>query len=108
MGHIHQHLLFNDFRRLLIIACKGMERSIFLILRVIKHGHINSRNLTGSFQKFPATLSLCLIFLINIKQLVIDRLAFSDIENIKKLGNRFRIIDTGTASDDDRIFLRTF
>ena len=106
-GYVQYHLFFDHRWCMLVVRCKGSKRSVFMVCGIVKHRHIQSFDLCGAFQKFDTALSCCPILFIGIQQFVVDSLPFSDIENIKKFCQWFRIIRTWTSSDNDWICLTT-
>ena len=107
-AQIPDDLFFDHSRRFRDQRLKRCDRLIFMIRYLIKRRNIKSRDLRSLDKEIPAAASGCLMRLVSIHQTIINRFALTDIKNIKKIRQRFRIIHTWTAADHDRICLSSF
>ena len=103
--HIHDYLLVDHGRCMLVNREKLIDRSVFVISHIIEHRNIDAIDLTGFLQKVHTRSAIFLILFVRIQQFIIDRLALTDIKHIEKFCNRLRIIRTWTTTDHNRIFL---
>ena len=84
-------------------------RSVFFIRHLIEGRHIDSRQSAPLSLKIPVlAAALCPSLLYKDPAVgIIDRFTLSDIEQIKELCQRLRIVGAGTAADHNRIILGT-
>ena len=105
--HIYNQLFLDFFRNASLCWSKGCDRAVFFIGNFIKRWNINSRDLSCCQKKISPAAASFLIGLISIKKSIINRLALSNIEQVKKRRQRLRIIRTGTTTDHNREILTT-
>ena len=95
-------------RCMFVVRCKGCNA---FRLHYMQHRKTSAHTILRSVRHAPkipdGSFLLPSILFIGIQQFVVDSLPFSDIENIKKFRQRFRIIRTWTSSDNDWICLTT-
>ncbi len=85
----------------------GRDPAVLLIDHIIKRRHVDSGHLCRLFEEIRSCSTTLFPFLIQIHERKILRLSFSDIKQVKKFRQRFRIVGTGTAANDKRMFPRT-
>ena len=101
--HIDYQLLGNGGRNTRGIWFEFCNCAVLMVGYIVKHGNVNTRQLGGSFQEGPAVSAVFPNLLVQIEEIVILSLSLSDIEHIEERGQRFRIVGTGAASDDNGI-----
>ena len=101
------HLLLDRLLRMGIRRRKRGDRSVLLIFCPIELRNIDSFDLCCFLQVVLSGTTMLLVLLICIKKLIVNRLPFSDVEHIKKVSQRFRVIGAGSASDHNRIGFRS-
>ena len=118
MGHLHErnqwfrdignlievcHNLFSDTaRNAFPDRFEGLEGPVLVIGRLIQQRAVDARDLRCPFEELQSGRSFPPALLIEIKQVLIYGLAFSDIKQIKEIRDRFRIIRAGTSADHNR------
>ena len=105
--HVRYNLFGNHRHGMFIIRQKTFNGTVFLIGHIIKSRHIDSRYLRRHFQKLLSGAASLLILLVAVHQLKIYGFALSDIKQVKKVSQRFRIICAGPASDNNGVILRS-
>ena len=105
--HIYDQLFLDFFRNTFLSWYKRRNRAVFFIGNLIKRWNINSRNLSCCQKEISPTAPGLLIGLISIKKSIVNRLALSNIKQVKKRRQRLRIIRTGTTTDHNREILTT-
>ena len=78
-----------------------------MIGNLIKGRYIHSGNAGCLPQKVLTAASLLLAFLIKINQFPVAGLSFSNIEDVKEICDRLRIIGTRASTNDNRILIYT-
>ena len=68
-----------------IIWTEAFNRTVFFISHIIECRNIDSFDLCCHLQKFFPRSATLLILFIGIQKLIIDRLAFSHIEQVEEL-----------------------
>ena len=106
--HIHYNLLFHRGRNPGLRRCKGLQRTILMIICYIEHRSIDTLNPCRLSQKLCTAAVPGSAGLVEIQQFIIDRLSLSYIKQIKELCQRFRIVGAGAAADYNRMIPGAF
>ena len=99
--HVYDQLFLYFLGNSRAIWCKGSDGAVFLISDIIKCRNINSWDLCCFQKKVFSAASCFLIGLICIKKCIIDGFTFTNIKQVEKVCQRFRIVRTCTAADYD-------
>ena len=108
MLHIHLDLFHDRLRCLLHDRLKVCQSSVFVVGRLIKHRHIDPRDLCSTLQKCHSVLSGLFPFLVFIHHATVLRLPLADVKHVKEIGDRLRIVAARTSTDHKRILHRPF
>ena len=101
--HVNDQLFFNFFRNTFACRMERFNRTVFFIGNFIKRRYIDSRNLCGFQKKIRSAAAGFFVCFIYIKKCVINSFTFTNIKEVKKFCQRFRIVCAGTTADHDRI-----
>ena len=105
--HVRYDLFCNHRHGMFIIWPKTFNGPVFLIGHIIKSRHIDARYLCRPFQELLSGAAGLFIFLVAVHQLKIYGFTLSDIKQIKKIGQRLRIVSAGPSPNDNRVILRS-
>ena len=108
MLHIHLDLFHDRLRCLLHNRLKVCQSSVFVVERLIKHRHIDPRDLCSTLQKCHSVLSGLFPFLVFIHHATVLRLPLADVKHVKEISDRLRIVAARTSTDHERILHRPF
>ena len=107
--HILDNALFNYCRNILTQRLDGLEGSVLIIFSCIEGRHINTLDFSHALQKLltSARLALALPCLIAAHNLDENLLALADNSKVEEVCQRLRIINAGTADDNEGIVIGT-
>ncbi|MPN38099.1 hypothetical protein SDC9_185623 [bioreactor metagenome] len=78
--------------------------SVFFIPDIIEGRNIDAGNLSRHFQEVLPASAISLILFVTVQQVEIHDFALTEIEQIKKRRDRFRIVAAWAAADYNGIF----
>ncbi len=90
-----------------IIGGERGKRSVGVIRHVIERRNVNPLYFRRFLKEVLFSTAIIFILFIQIKEFPVGRLALPNIEHVKKLRKRFRVVGTRASADNDRILLRT-
>ena len=107
--HILNNALFNYCRNILTQRLNGLEGSVLIIFSCIEGGHINTLDFSNTLQELLASarLALALPCLIAAHNLDENLLALADNSKVEEVCQRLRIINAGTADDNEGVVIFT-
>ena len=107
--HILNNALFNYCRSILTQRLDGLEGSVLIIFSCIEGGHINTLDFSHALQELLTSARLALAFprLIAAHNLDENLLALADNSKVEEVCQRLRIINAGTADDNEGIVIGT-
>ena len=100
--HIHDDFFADGLRDTLLHREEPLYSTVLFISDIIETGDIHAWKFCGPAQKLDSVKSLLPAFLVQIQKITVSCLSFSNIENIKKISQGFRIVGTWTAPDNYR------
>ncbi len=90
-----------------IIGGERGKRSVGVIGHVIERRNVDPLYFRRFLKVVPFSAAIVFVLFIQVKKLPVGCLAFPNIEHVKKLRKRFRVVGTRASADNDRILLRT-
>ena len=105
---IHHDFLCNLCRNTLLGRDKRCDCPVLFIGYFIQGRHVHAGHFPRRAQKkFLTAAAFFFYFFIDVQQLPVRSFSLSDVEEIKKFRDRFRIVAAGSAANHDRIFFGT-
>ena len=106
VGLVHVlHNPFMDNGRRAVLRSKTFDGAVVIVIDLVKRRHIHSLYIGTAAQEFALADALGAALSEKLDDLQIDLFAFSDEEQIDKIGDRLGVAGTGTSRDDN-IFQR--
>ena len=108
--HIFYNAFFDNSRHIITKGFNCFYSIVFIINSLVEAGHVDAFNFYNFIQEAFATANFAsfLPSFVRVHQLNHNFFTLADDGKVKEISQRFRIVNAGTAYDNEGIFLATF